>query len=60
MTRRQVMTMTVKWNMEPTFTEVIVEVRIDKDGNVYLSNKEDFEFTLSSELVDKIKQVHLK
>lgn len=54
------MTMTVKWNMEPTFTEVIVEVRIDKDGNVYLSNKEDFEFTLSSELVDKIKQVHLK
>lgn len=47
--------MVVSWNQEPVLEEVIVEVRAGQNGEVYLANEEDFEFTLSKDLVDRIK-----
>lgn len=47
--------MNVQWNCEPVLNEEIVEVRKDLEGKVYLANDQDFEFTLSKDLVDKIK-----
>lgn len=50
------MSMTVSYNEYPEIVDKeVVSTRVDKDGNVYLGDKEGFEFTLSKELVDKIK-----
>lgn len=47
--------MNIQWNSEPELNEEIVEVRKDQEGKVYLANDQDFEFTLSKDLVDQIK-----
>lgn len=49
--------MTISWNMEPTFTENIISVRLDKNGSLYLEHVEGFELTISPALVNKIREV---
>ena len=49
--------MYIEWNLEPVGKEQISEVRPAQEGGIHLTTPEDFDFTLSKDLVEEIVRI---